>query len=77
MGTGLADEPGDTNGLRRFGTILAVFVSPGIIAAVIAYRAMRAHDRASRSVGHSFPPLTRVTQKGRAVKTFLQGQNVD
>ena len=54
MGSGLADEPGDTNGLRRFGFVFVRFVLPGAVASTIAYFALRARKRAPGG-GRGFP----------------------
>ena len=54
MGSGFADEPGDTNGLGRFGVIFLVFVLPGVAVTVITARAMHAQNRAPQEP-HGFP----------------------
>lgn len=60
MGSGFADEPGDTNGFARFGTCFVVFVLPGIAATVIVARAMHVRNRAaSRTAGFPIEPLPR------------------
>ena len=55
MSTGLADEPGDTNGLLRFAKIFTIFVAPGIVAMVFSIRAVRRRDAAQRHGARGFP----------------------
>ena len=55
MSTGFADEPGDTNGLRRFAVIFAIVVAPGIVATIFSHRTMSRRERKKQIQAHGFP----------------------
>jgi ABC-type Fe3+ transport system permease subunit len=51
MGSGLADEPGDTNGFKRF-LFFSLFALPGLAVAIVCVISLR-RDRSSTQ--HGFP----------------------